>query len=72
MFGFSYKGKKEKGGEDMSQYEYQVICHVIKSGAPAIANDLITSLNNLIAAYNAELNKAKDEKQKVDEKVKKN
>ena len=56
----------------MSQYEYQLICHVLRNGAPAVANDLINSLNNLIAAYNTELNKAKDEKQKVDEQVKKN
>ncbi len=52
----------------MTQYEYQVICDVIRSGAPALANNLIGKLNDLIAE-NVQLKSEKDNKA-VDKKVK--
>lgn len=57
----------------MTQYEYQLICDSLKAGVPALADKLITALNNLIEAHNrlykqAEEQKAKEAPEKAEKK----
>lgn len=35
----------------MTQESYNMICKILSSGAPALANELINDLNNLIASH---------------------
>ena len=37
----------------MTQFEFDVICKVVENGAPALANQLINSLSNVINEYNS-------------------
>ena len=50
----------------MTQFQYDAIIAVIKNGAPALANELIGSIDNVIRA-NAQLAK---ENKKLNEKIK--
>lgn len=57
----------------MTQYEYQLICDSLKAGVPALADKLITALNNLIEAHNrlykqAEEQKTKETREKAEKK----
>ena len=36
----------------MTQFQFDVICKLIENGAPALANELCDSLNNLVQSYN--------------------
>ena len=36
----------------MTQFQFDMICKVIQSGAPALANELCNSLNDLVVDYN--------------------
>ena len=49
----------------MTQFQYDAIIAVIKNGAPALANELIGSIDNIIRA-NAQLTK---ENKKLNEKI---
>ena len=53
----------------MTQFQFDTIIKVIESGAPALANELCNSLNDLVNEYNA----LREEKEcvKVDAKVEK-
>ena len=55
----------------MTQYQFDTILKVIENGAPALANELCNSLNNLVNDYNA-LRKEKEETGSKEEKDKKN
>lgn len=37
----------------MTQFQFDMIIKVIERGAPALADELCTSLNDLVNAYNA-------------------
>lgn len=37
----------------MTQIDYEIICRIIQSGAPALAMELIGALQNLINDFNA-------------------
>lgn len=50
----------------MTQFQYDAIVAIIKNGAPALANELISSIDNVIRA-NAQLAK---ENKKLNEKIK--
>ena len=50
----------------MMQFQYDAIVAIIKNGAPALANELISSIDNVIRA-NAQLAK---ENKKLNEKIK--
>lgn len=46
----------------MTQFQFEVICSIIEKGAPALAIDLCTALNNLVNERNSlvtELDKLK-------------
>lgn len=36
----------------MTQFQFDMICKIIESGAPALANELCNSLNDLVVDYN--------------------
>ena len=36
----------------MTQFQFDMICKIIESGAPALANELNGSLNDLVQDYN--------------------
>ena len=36
----------------MTQFQFDMICKIIQNGAPALANELCNSLNDLVVDYN--------------------
>lgn len=51
----------------MTQANYDIICKVIQNGAPALANELIGAISNLINDANALLTERDELKAKVAE-----
>lgn len=45
----------------MNQEQYELIVKIIKSGAPALADELVGALQNLVNAYNNLKEKSKKE-----------
>lgn len=37
----------------MTQFQFDLICKIINSGAPVLANELCGALNTLVQSYNA-------------------
>ena len=52
----------------MTQYQFDTIMKVIENGAPALANELCNSLNDLVNNYNA-LRKEKEDSTEAPEKA---
>lgn len=51
----------------MNQFQYDVIIKVISSGAPALANELCTSLSDLVNDRNALAKENEELKSKIEE-----
>ena len=51
----------------MTQANYDIICKVIQNGAPALANELIGAISNLITDANALLKERDELKAKLEE-----
>lgn len=50
----------------MTQFEYELICKLIQSGAPALAEDLINGLANVINAANEAIRERDELKAEVE------
>lgn len=42
----------ERRYANMTQFQFDTICNIIRSGAPALANELCSSLNDLVVDRN--------------------
>ena len=51
-------------GSFINQRDYDLICEILRSGAPALANNLIVKLSNTINDWQR-LSKAEDDKNNV-------
>ena len=50
----------------MNQWQYDTICATIKKGAPALAEDLIGSLQTLLEEYHAKCKELEDTKAELE------
>lgn len=50
----------------MTQFQFEVICKVIESGAPALSNELCSSLNDLVVDRNQLAKQVEDLKSQLD------
>lgn len=51
----------------MTQFQLDVICKIISSGAPAVAEELCGALDTLVRSYNAVLEENKQLKKDLEE-----
>ena len=51
----------------MTQFQFDLICKIIESGAPALANELCAALNALIQDYNITIDENEQLKARINE-----
>jgi hypothetical protein len=51
----------------MNQFQFDLICKIIASGAPALANELCGALDNLVQSYNITVKELEQLKETIKE-----